>query len=425
MRCRSVKMQNRILFILLLLTFDLFAVEGTMRVKLQSHENLYTSQKVIVAVELLTDAFSITDARIIFPSFAKYIVNAPKSAAYIRTEEINGTDWQMVHYEYEVYALQAGEIEVSPVKATFSASMGYGQPKKAFTLKSKAFHFSVRSPKGVKKEQFVLVTDNYNITQKIEPKKPELIVGDAIEVEIIQKAHGVPDILLKPIRYENTALLRVYEKEPLLQSGLKGKFDVSRTDRFTFVATAEGNVSIPEKRSVWWDSKSEKVTVETIPAMQFTVIADPQIALDAKKAAQKRFVLWLGMGILLLLAVYLLFAKKLKRYFSRRKEAYEVSEAGRFEVLREKIREENVPEIYKALYDWLGVSSPELFRGGFNAVTSVQPSFREPLQNLEAAMQDSQQRLDTMAFSKELALLRKRLQKQQTKSGLCKTINPI
>ena len=37
-----------------------------------------------------------------------------------------------VHYEYEVYALQAGEIEIAPVKSTFSASMGYGQPKKEF-----------------------------------------------------------------------------------------------------------------------------------------------------------------------------------------------------------------------------------------------------------------------------------------------------
>ena len=255
MRCRSIKMQNRILFILLLLTFNLFAVEGTMRVKLQSHDNLYTSQKVIVFVELLTDAFSISDAKITFPSSPKYIVNAPKSAAYIGTEEINGTDWQIVHYEYEVYALQAGEIEVSPVKATFSASMGYGQPKKEFNLKSKALHFSVLSPKGIKKDQFVLVTDNYSLSQKVKPQKTELIVGDAIEVELTQKAHAVPDILLKPIHYKSTALLRVYEKEPLLQSSLKGKFDVSRTDKFTFVATAEGNVSIPEQKTVWWDSK--------------------------------------------------------------------------------------------------------------------------------------------------------------------------
>ena len=294
MKCRGIKMRSRILLVLLLLTINLFAVKGEIRVELQSHKNLYTSQKIIVAVELMTDAFSISDARITFPSSLKYIVNAPKSAAYISTEEINGTDWQMVHYEYEVYALQAGEIEVSSVKATFSASMGYGRPKKEFSLQSKALHYSVLSPKGIKKDQFVLVTDNYRLSQKIEPQKSELIVGDAIEVELTQKAHGVPDILLKPIHYKSTALLRMYEKEPLLQSSLKGKFDVSRTDKFTFVATAEGNVSIPEQKIVWWNSSSENAIVETIPAMHFTIIADPQIALDAQDAKEKQFVLYIG-----------------------------------------------------------------------------------------------------------------------------------
>jgi len=282
-----------------------------MRVKFESNENIYTSQKLIVSVELLTDAFSISNTTITFPNSSKYITNAPKSAAYIRTEDIDGTDWQVVRYEYEVYALMAGEIELSSVKAVFSASMGYGQPKKEFELASRAIYFNVLSPRDVKKGQFVLVTDNYSLAQKVNIKKPELIVGDAIEVEVIQKAHGVPDILLTPIHYKSTPLIRVYEKEPLLQSQLKGKFDVSRTDKFTFVATAEGNVSIPEQKTVWWNSVSEKVIIEIIPAMHFSIIADPQIALNMKKAEQKRIFASLLLFVILLLLFYRFFANKI------------------------------------------------------------------------------------------------------------------
>jgi hypothetical protein len=423
---RGIKMQSKILSMLLLLTLNLFAVEGTMRVKLQSYENLYTSQKVIVAVELLTSAFSISDARIIFPSSPKYIVNAPKSAAYIRTEEINGTDWQMVHYEYEIYALQAGEIEISPIKATFSASMGYGQPKKAFNLKSKALHFSVLSPKGIKKEQFVLVTDNYTLKQKTDPKKSELIVGDAVEVEITQKAHAVPDILLKPIHYKSTPALRIYEKEPVLQSGLKGSFDVSRRDHFTFVAAAEGNVSIPEQKMLWWNSSSEEVKIETAPAMHFTIIADPQIALDAKRAAQKRLLVYLALALLLLLVIYKFSAARIKDYLAKRKRVYKASEEGKFKALLETVRQENAPAAYKAFYNWLSISSPPLFKGGFSAIVKRQPSFEDSLRRLEESMLDPKQRFDTIDFTKELIKLRKalHLQKQSIKERLPKTINP-
>jgi len=419
-------MRSRTLLLLLLLTINLFAVEGNMRVDLQSHENLYTSQKVIVAVELLTDAFSISDARITFPTSSKYIVNAPKSAAYIRTEEINGTDWQVVRYEYEVYALMSGEIEVSSVKATFSASMGYGQPKKAFNLESEALHFSVLSPKGIKKEQFVLVTDSYSLSRKADLKKSELIVGDAIEVEIIQKAHGVPDILLKPIIYKSTPLLRVYDKEPLLKSELKGKYDVFRTDRFTFVATAEGNVSIPEQKSIWWDSSSENVMIETIPAMHFTIIADPQIALDAKSVQQKKFLLYTIFTLLLLLVLYRFLAPSLKSYIYKRKKIYVLSEKGKFEDLSKSVQQNDASVVYQKFYIWLESIAPELSRGGFEAIIALLPSLKEHLHALEEKVINNTQPLDTADFSKELAKLREKLlgKKSRVVYGLPKIINP-
>ena len=419
-------MQSKTLLILLMFTLNLFAVEGKMRVKLEAHENLYTSQKVIVSVELLTDAFSISDAKITFPASSKYIVSAPDSAAYIRTEDINGTDWQVVHYEYEVYALKAGEIKLSSVKSVFSASMGYGQPKKEFALESRPLNFSVLTPKGIKKDKFVLVTDNYSLSQKVEPKKFELIVGDAIEVEIIQKAHGVPDILLAPIHYKSTPLLRVYEKEPLLQSGMKGKFDVSRTDKFTFVATAEGNTSIPEYRAVWWDITTKKVHKESLPAMTFRIIADPQIALDAQKAKEKRWMLYAGIFIVVLLLAYKILSPYYYQYRSRKKAQYKESEAGRFQSLLETSKTSNLAKLYHDFYYWLEAADPELERAGFRGIGEIQPSFSPALSQLEKVLADPQQIFDKIDFIDELKKFREVLFKQHQvrQKGLIETINP-
>jgi len=416
----------RLIFIFLAFSLNLFAIDGKIKVFIKSKDTIYTSQKVTVSVELLSNAFSITDAKITFPASKKYIVQAPSSAAYLGQEEVEDEDWQMVHYEYEVYALQAGKIEIPSVSVSFTASMGYGQPKKEFSLKSDSIPFDVKSPEGVKPNQFVLVTDNFELNTEQKPEKKELIIGDAVALSITQKTLGVPDILLSPIVYNSNAFLRVYEKEPSLKSGLKGEYDVSRTDRFTFVASGEGNVTLPEQEILWWSSKTKKIHIEKIPAITFVILPDPQIAIDAKKAEQKQRLLYLIMTLVFLFMLYKIFGAKVREYVSERKRVYTLSEEGRFKALLESCHGSNVSKVYHTFYDWLEVADPELSRAGFKGIREVQPSLSELLNALETALAVPQETVDTAAFTDELQKLRKMLlKKQYTKvQGLPGKINP-
>jgi len=422
---KNNKLLSIVLF-LVLLTVDLLAIDGKVKVYIKKYNEIYTSQKVTLVIELMTNAFSISDARIIVPASSKYIVQVPKSADYLRTVDINDTDWQLVHYEYQVYTLRAGEITIASIPISFSASMGYGQPKKVFDLQSEILRFKVKSPQGVKEGQFVLVTDNYTLESEVKPAKKQLIVGDAVEVKITQKASGVLDILLKPFVYNSNEKVRVYDKEPELKSGLKGGFDVSRTDSFTFVATAEGNVTVAVQEAVWWNAQVKKVQKETIPAMIFEVIADPQIAIDAKKAEQKRILGYLVLFSVLLLLFYRLYAPSLKRWLHHRKKVYEESEEGRFKGLLEACQGNDVNAIYHAFYVWLELASPKLSRLGFRGIEEVQPSFSVSLRELEAVLSVREQSFDKMRFISEVKKLRERLLKEQqhTEQGLPSTINP-
>jgi len=303
-------MQNRYILkyflLLLFLTSNIFAIEGKIRVSIPSQEKIYTSQKITVSVELLSNAFSITNAKISFPASDKYIVQEPKSASYLGHEEMDDEDWQMVHYDYEVYTLKAGKVQIPSILVSFTASMGYGQPTKDFTIKSDALSFDVKVPEGVREDQFVLVTDNFKLTSEIKTKNKQLIVGDTIELTVIQQADGVPDLLLTPIVYRSNEFLRVYEKEPLLESGLKGEYDVSRTDRFTFVASMEGNVTLSAQEILWYNSVSKEIIVEKIPAMEYEILPDPQLAIDAKKAQQKQ-VLFYVISIFVCILAWILY----------------------------------------------------------------------------------------------------------------------
>ena len=416
-----------VFLLLMLLSADLFAleekaIEGNIKVFIKNDEAIYTSKKFIVVVELVSNAFLINNANITFPASEKYIVQAPERASYLGKDAVDGTE----HYEYEVYALQAGKMKIPPISASFVASMGYLKPKKEFDIKSESLYVDVKSPAGIKNNKFVLLTDNYVLHAQIKPKKQKLIVGDAVELSITQKAHDVPDILLQPMVYQSNVLLRVYDKEPELKSGLNGKYDVSRTDRFTFVASKEGSVTIPEQKSIWWNSVTKKVQVEIIPAISFEILADPQISIDTKKAEQKQGLIYLIVTLFLLVLLYILFASKVQAYVRERKRVYALSEEGRFKMLLESCHEDNATKMYHHLYYWLDLASPQLSRAGFRGIVTLQPSFSKTLYEFEEMLSREEQIFDKTSFMHELKKLRMFLLAAQVRSEeyLPKNINP-
>jgi len=400
---------------------DLFAVQGNIKLFIKEHKTLYTSQKITVSVILMTDAFSISDARIDFPASPNYIVQEPKSAAFLNKEEIDGVDWQQVHYEYDVYALRAGKMEIPPMNISFAGSMGYGQEKKAFEFTSEVLSFQVEAPKGIKNNRFVLVTDKYTLESDHKPKKKTLIVGDAVELMVVQKAQGVPDILLTPIVYKNNSHLRVYDKEPLLKNALPGDMGVSRTDSFTFVATAEGNVTIPSQETIWWNSTTKKVHTEKIPAFSFEIISDPQIAIDAKKTAQKQLLIYVALIFLVLVIFYIIFAPKIRNYKEEHKRRYKQSEAGQFDQF---INSQDTPALYLNFYIWLEMIHPSLARSGFRGLIDAQASFENSLLDLESVLASQEKEFDKITFINEAKKLRSTLLTEQKQPALPLTINP-
>ncbi|WP_309496815.1 hypothetical protein [Sulfurovum sp.] len=414
------------LLLYLVTVLPLWAVDAKVRVFVPKNETIFTSQKRTVAVEILSNAFSITDAKITFPASNKYIIQAPQSASYLGKEEVDSEDWQMVHYDYELYALQAGIIKIPSVLISFTASMGYGQPKKEFALKSDGFSFEVKSPKGVKDNQFVLVTDNFVLESKVQPQKKQIIVGDAVELSITQRANGIPDILFSPVVYSANSFMRVYPKEPELQSGMKGKYDVSRTDSFTFVASVEGNVTLPSQERVWYNSVTEKLHIEKVPEMTFEILPDPQVAIDAKHAKQKQLLLYLGVILVLLVLSYILFASKIKACRLERKMAHENSEEGIFEHLQKTIQVGDLRDIDKEYTQWLLSISPELSRGGMHGVVALEPTLSESLNQLNTAMVKDEQTFEREAFREGLERLRTKLltKEYEDKKGLPQWINP-
>ena len=436
MGCKRLKMQSKIILLFIALTLGLFAVEGDYSVHMVEKERYFVSEEVVLKVDLKTTAFSISDAKIGLENAKDYIVVAPKSAVFLETVEINGTQWQVVYYEYKLYPLHAGKITIAPIDIAFRASMGYGQPDSNFTFQSDALILDVRAPEGVRQGEFVLSTLNYTLKSELSPKLSEtnatkIKVGDAIELKITQEAKNVPDILLKPIHFSEDPHLKIYKEEPLLKSKTVGNDTIAtRTDSFTFVAAKEGNVSIPSQTFIWWNPEAQVLHKEKIASLHFIVLPAPKsdtslTPLEDEKEDKPSALSILF--ILILIGVLYKFIPYIQKKKAEKKLTYMQSEEGRFKRVLDTCEGSDVATLYHDFYYWLEVADPKLSRVGFRGICEVQPSFCDPLRELEEPLVDPQRSFDKTDFINELTKFREVLLKQQQvrQESLPQNINPI
>ena len=171
---------------------------------------------------------------------------------------------------------------------------------------------------------------------------------------------------------------------------------------------------------------TKKVQIETIPAISYEILPDPQIAIDAKKAKQKKVLIYVSLTLFLLLVLYRLFASKVKTYIRQRKEKYALSEEARFKILLESCEEEHAAKVYQHFYHWLELASPQLSSAGFRGIVAVQPSFSKVLYEFEETVSKEEPTFDKTSFMHELKKLRTLLltAEDRNEEYLPKNINP-
>jgi len=418
------------------LTLGLLAVEGDFSVYVAEQKRHFVSEEVVLKVDLKTTAFSIRDAKMGLENTKDYIVLSPKSASSLETVELNDNQWQVVHYEYKLYPLHAGKMTIRPIELSFKASMGYGQPENNFTFLSDALILDIIAPEGVGKNDFVLSTGSYRLKSDISLKSSEhnmtkIKVGDAIEIKVTQEAKNVPDILLEPLHFSENTHFKIYKEEPILKTKTVGsETTATRTDTFTFVASKEGNVSIPSQTFIWWDPADEVLHKEKTEALHFIVLAAPRsdasLTPSEEGKEDKPWVLNIFL-ILILIAVLYKFIPYIQKKKEEAKIVYMQSEEGRFKGLLDTCQGSDARTLYHDFYYWLEVASPKLSRLGFRGIGEVQPSFLVSLRELEEVVSVPEQTFDKIRFTKELKKFREILLKQQQnrQKGLPQNINPV
>jgi len=303
------------LVLLLLLPLLLFGAKALVELDIDRAQEFFVSKKFIATLKVKTTAFSISDLDVNLEGNNDFVIIAPSSAAYKSTENIGDEQYQYSVYEYELYPLKAGGLSLKPLKVSFNASSGYGQPKEHFELETSQKELFISSPKGV--DDFILATPNFSIKTAYSQNKQSYKLGDAITQTITMKAIDVPDVLIPKVTFADIKGFKLYENETrLTQEKKDNKLISKRVQSATYVFNQDGNFTIPKQKVDWYNTLTSTIELEPTKAYSFEVIdTRPKEQNVEKKSVSYKKPLLITIGGL---AFALLFIYGIIRYKKRK-----------------------------------------------------------------------------------------------------------
>jgi len=292
--------------LLLLLPLFLFASKAFVELYIDRAQEFFVSKKFIATLKVKTTAFSISDLDLNLEGNSDFVIIAPSSAAYTDSEEIGDEQYQSSVYEYELYPLKAGGLSIKPFKVSFNVSLGYGQPKEHFSLKTSQKELFVSSPKGV--DGFILATPKLTIKTTYSAGKKSYKLGDAITQTITTSAIDVPDVLIPKVAFADIEGFKRYEDETrLTQEQKEDKLIAKRVQSATYVFNQDGNFTLPSQTLKWYNTQTSRIATTNTKAYNFEVIDTRPKEPSVKKESisyKKPLLITLGGAAFTLLLIY-------------------------------------------------------------------------------------------------------------------------
>ncbi len=246
-----------------------------------SANEVYVQQQVTLSVKLHFAAElkrgSLTEPELIGASIAQIGKDIESEAI------INGKRYRVIERTYAISPQQSGKYIVK-------SPMFSGEIMKPSTRRNSFLSFAETKPVSVIGDDIALnvkpIPANYQGTwlpsellalhQEWQPDVNELKVGEPITRVITLTAAGLSKEQLPEIDMPMPDGLKVYPDQAELHSGINNNRLVSQKVRnFAVVASKAGQFTLPEIRIPWWNTKTNRQEIATIPAQTITVKENP------------------------------------------------------------------------------------------------------------------------------------------------------
>jgi hypothetical protein len=206
----------------------------------------------------------------------------PASSSINLNQRIDGKSYVGQRRTYFVFPQLPGRYELPPISVQVTpAQPGMANPEPV-SLSTEPISFLALLPPelATQSENPILATPELEInTQLATPNGSnsahliKLHRGETLERTITLTATDTLASILPAIAIKEIDGLSAYPDPPkLINRFERGEFTASRTEHIFYIAEQPGNYSLPAQSIVWWNTRTQSLQTEVIPAVEIRVI---------------------------------------------------------------------------------------------------------------------------------------------------------
>jgi hypothetical protein len=283
--------------------------EVKVRAHLQSADEVWVGQQMILTVELLVPGYFDSATSFDLPDPEGVLLMPPTHRPVVSTETIDGVDYSVQQHELRVWPMRAGAQDIPSLGVRFAYKR---QPLDTEAIPASAqtqqLPFVVKSPPGAEQLGAVISARELTVEEHWQPEPGDESVkaGTAFTRTVTFRAPGVPGMIFPVFPADPIDGLGVYNKPQLLDEDDGITLVGVREDRLTYIAKRPGQFTVPATRYTWFDLENKQLSTVELPARTFNVIANPDMASAAPSLAGDSPSPWPRVGLiaaLLLLAL--------------------------------------------------------------------------------------------------------------------------
>jgi hypothetical protein len=242
------------------------------RAHLEPAGPVVAGSEVKLVVDLLTTSWFTEAPNWPLFTLADAIVSLPDEQADNLSEEIDGVRWFGVSRAYRI-APQAGKTyDIAP----FAITVYPGGTNTPVQVMTPALKLMTTLPPGAQDMTVFFPAAALTATQKIEPSKRELRVGDSITRTITQRAAGTESMLIPPAKLGEVNGLKRYARPSTTRNIVQDRVGLvagERTDSVTYIADHTGRFKLPPVTIEWWNTTTQKKATIALPGETFSASA--------------------------------------------------------------------------------------------------------------------------------------------------------
>lgn len=252
------------------------------RHRLEPAKPVYVGQPVRVWVEVMTRTWFLEAPR--YPStieVRKAIVIPPEAFAVNSSERIGSDTYAVQSRAFTVFPQTTGRFEIPPIRVELVVARDDASRSPEIVLQTELLTIEARLPAGAEGHGPVLATPSLSIEERYSRSTDGLKVGESFKRRVTMRIDDSVAMLLPPMPFEAPVGIAVYPARPEVEDQRnRGQLAGTRVDEATYLMEAEGTYELPEVNLWWWNLRTSSLEQETLPGVQLTVDANPELATE-------------------------------------------------------------------------------------------------------------------------------------------------